>query len=51
MAFETFTDMLEGLPRFIEETYDTQWLHPTLGCLSPAHVEDQHARLTVNPAA
>ena len=51
MAFETFADVLESLPRFIEETWNTRRLRSVLGYLSPAQFEDRHTRLTVKPAA
>ena len=51
MAFETFADVLESLPRFIEETDNRRWLHAALGYLSSAQSADQHTRLMVKPAA
>ena len=51
MAFETFDDVAEHLPRFIDDIYNSRRLHSSLGYLSPKQFEDQFPRPAVKSAA
>ncbi|MDF0599071.1 MULTISPECIES: IS3 family transposase [Paracoccaceae] len=50
MEYETFEDVADGVPRFIQ-TYNTRRLHSAQGYLSPNQFGDRNARTPFKTAA
>lgn len=50
MAFGTFNDIAEQLPRFIDDVCNQSRLHSALSYISPVQFEEQHTRPMVRPA-
>ncbi|CAN5327187.1 hypothetical protein BH11PSE4_BH11PSE4_17820 [soil metagenome] len=51
MAFETFSDVVEIISKFIDGVYNTRRLHFFIGDIHPVRFEWQHVRQALNPTA
>jgi len=50
-GLESFDDVADQLPRFIDDIYNQYRLHSALGFVSASQFEQQHSRLMVKSAA
>ena len=51
MAYDTFADVAQDLPRFFDKVHNARRLHSGLGYVSPQQFEDRNPRPTVKSAA
>lgn len=50
MAYETFEDVIADLFRFMDQIYNTRWLHSAPGYLSAMQIGAHHTGRRSNPA-
>ncbi len=43
-GYQTYEDVLQCIPQFLEDVYNRRRLHSSLGYVSPVQFETQHAR-------
>jgi putative transposase len=49
--YRTFADVIDRLPRFIDEVYNTRRLHSALDYRAAVRFEEEHGRLPVQSPA